>query len=232
MDIRIKLLELTRHSSRLTLDQLAQELRTKPVGLIDKVEKLRDCGLLSFGDGKLEVDARQRIMVAEELIHSGRDPLRVSRFLEWQEFENFAVSTFEENVFRTAKHLVFKTRLGRREIDVLAWNDTFLFAVDCKHWSSGLSPGRMSDAANAQVERAIALAKRPELLIKLGVTHTERRSIIPMILALGEARQSVADGVPVVSVAKLMSFLYGISPIDDRFRSVRVGNVGTQLKFT
>ncbi len=185
-----------------------------------------------FDQEKLEQDARQRIMMADHLIHDGRDPLRVSRFLEWQEFEDFAVGTLEENGFHTAKHFVFKSKVGRREIDILAWNDTFLFAVDCKHWLRGLSPKRMRDAAHAQVERTNGLAERPELLIKLGVTHPERRSIIPALLALGEPRQNIADGVPVVSVSKLMSFLYGISPVDNRFHNIRVRGLGTKLRFT
>ncbi len=231
-DLQIKLLELTRHGRRLTLDQLARELHSEPTSFIDKLERLHDEGSVFFDQEKLELDARQRIMLADHLIHDGRDPLRVSRFLEWQEFENFAVGTFEENGFHTAKHFVFKSRVGRREIDILAWNDTFLFAVDCKHWLRGLSPTRMRDAAHAQVERTNALAERPELLIKLGVTHPERRSIIPALFALGEPRQNIADRVPVVSVSKLISFLYGISPVDHRFRSISVRDLGTKLLFT
>ena len=38
---------------------------------------------------KIRLAASTNIMLAEELIHSGRDPQKVSRFLEWQEFEDF-----------------------------------------------------------------------------------------------------------------------------------------------
>jgi hypothetical protein len=231
-DVGIRLLELTRHRRRFTLDQLAVELRSEPTRLLEKVEQLREDGLLSFNQKQLELDARQRIMLAAQLIHNGRDPLKVSRLLEWQEFENFAVEILDENGFHTAKHLVFKSRVGRREVDVLAWNDTLLLAVDCKHWLRGLIPARMRDAANAQVERAIALAEKPELLIRLGVTRPEGRRIMPVIFSLGEPRQSVANGVPVVTISKLVSFLYGISPVDDKFRSVPVRNLGTQLPLT
>ncbi|MGA2971325.1 MAG: hypothetical protein ABSE39_01730 [Candidatus Bathyarchaeia archaeon] len=230
-DIQIKLLELTRHSRRISLSELAQGLRAGPATLTSQVEELRSKGLVTFSQEQIELDSRQRIMLAEELIHSGRDPQRVSRFLEWQEFENFAALSFEENGFYTAKHVVFKTGAGRREVDMFAWNDTFLFAVDCKHWLRGFSPARMRDAVQAQVERTTAMADRPELLVKIGVMHPGRRNIVPVIFALGNPRQPVVDGVPVVSVSKLVSFLYGISPVDERFRSFPVKNSGTATLF-
>jgi hypothetical protein len=218
-----------RHNHELTLEELARELRGEPLSLIEKIERLAGQGLVSYSQEKLELDARQRILLAEQLIHGGRDPEKVSRFLGWQEFENFSISTFEDNGFRTLKHLIFKTRVGRREIDILAWNDTLLFAVDCKHWLRGLSMGRIADAAHAQVERTKALAERPDILSRSGVNHLEKRSIMPAVFALGDPRQRVVDGVPVVSVSKLLSFLYGISPVDDRFRSFHVKNLAAPL---
>ena len=152
---------------------------------------------------------------------------RFRRFLAWQEFEDLSKLTFEENGFRVVKHLIFKTRSGRREVDILAWNDSFLFAVDCKHWLRGLSTSRMSAAVRSQVERAKALAGKPDVLIRLGVTHYDRRRIVPIIITLGDPHRPVVDGVPVVSVLRLMSFLYGISPIDESFRSFPVKGLGT-----
>lgn len=221
-DLQIKLLELTRNGHEVSLDELARDLQAAPATLISQAEDLRSKGLANYHHGRFELDSRQRIILAEGLIHAGRDPQKVSRFLEWQEFEDFAVLSFEDNGFRVVKHLVFKSRSGRREIDLLAWNDTFLFAVDCKHWLRGLSTARMSAAVRAQVERSKALAGKPELLVKFGVTHPARRRIVPMIFTLGDPRQTFVYEVPVVSVLKLMSFLYGISPVDESFRSFPV----------
>lgn len=229
-DLQTKLLELTRHGRKVTLDELARELRTEPASLVQKLERLREDGLVSFREKNLELDTRQRLRLAEKLVHNGRDAEKVSRLLEWQEFEDFAVCTLEENGFRTVKHLVFKSRLGRREIDILAWNDTFLLAIDCKHWLRGLSIGRMKDAAQAQVKRINALAERPEILSRNGVDDVGRRSIMPAVFSLGDSRQAFVDGVPIVSVSKLMSFLYGISPVDERVRSVRVKESTMQLR--
>lgn len=225
-DLQIKLLELTRDRHEVFLHELAYELQATPATLISQAEDLLSKGLANYLQGRFELDTRQRIMLAEELIHNGRDPQRVSRFLEWQEFEDFGVLAFEDNCFGVIKHLVFQSRSGRREIDLLAWNDTFLFAVDCKHWLRGLSNSRISAAVRSQVERSEALAGKPELLAKFGVTHAERRRIVPMLFTLGEPRQAIVDDVPVVPVSKLMSFLYGISPVDKNFRSFPVKGLG------
>jgi Holliday junction resolvase-like predicted endonuclease len=184
-------------------------------------------GLVTFSEGFLSLTCRQRVMLAEALIHSGADARRVSRFLRWQEFEDFAEDILSENGFSTRKHFIFKSSLGRREIDILAWNDTFVLAVDCKHWVRGLSTGRMKEAARAQMERSAALARRPELLDRLRVRHAYRRSITPVILALGDPQDQLIDGVPVVSVSRLMSFIYGVSPIDTRIKQVKI-NSGSQ----
>jgi Restriction endonuclease len=228
-NFQCKLLELSRDGRGVSLDQLAHDLQAAPATLISQAEHLRSKGLANYRHGRFDLDTRQRIMLAEELIHSGRDPHIVSRFLDWQEFEDFSTRTFEGNGFRVVKHLIFKTRPGRREIDILAWNDSFLFAVDCKHWLRGLSASRVGVAVRAQVERAEALAGKPELLIRFGVTHFDRRRIVPVILTLSDPRLTVVNGVPVVSVSKLMSFLYGISPVDERFRSFPVKNLRTSL---
>jgi len=225
-DVHLKLLELTRHKQRISFDALAQELRCGSATLISQIEELQAKGLVTFTQGILELDARQRIMLAEELIHSGRDAQRVSRFLEWQEFENFVVLSFKENGYHTAKHVVFKTGGGRREVDILAWNDTFLFAVDCKHWLRGHSPARLRNAVRAQVERSTALAGHPEILRKLGLLQSSPRKIVPAILTLGDTRQTIVDAVPIVCVSKLMSFLYGISPLDERFCMLPVKDSG------
>ena len=192
------------------------------VGLDDALITLGGNGLLTFSDGALTMNGRQRITLAEEMIHSGMDAKKVSRLLRWQEFEDFADSILSGNGFSTRKHLIFKSRAGRREIDILAWNDTFTLAVDCKHWLRGLSPGRTKEAARAQVERAMALAKRPELLHRLKVHDLDGRTIIPVILSLGELPERLIDGVPIVCVSKLLSFIYGVSPIDTKLKRIRL----------
>ena len=226
-DLQLKLLELTNESHVVNLADLGA---TQQVSLNTRLNTLQECGLVSVSNGFLRMDSRQRMTLAEQLIHNGGDPKKVSRFLGWREFEDFTEHTFSANSFHTVKHFVFKSRNGRREIDILAWNDTLTFAVDCKHWVRGLSTGRVREAARAQIERVVSLANRPDLLKRIKVDHTERRSIIPVILALGDNRERIVEGIPVVSVSKLLSFIYGVSPIDDGIRRIPVSDLEAQSR--
>jgi Holliday junction resolvase-like predicted endonuclease len=185
-----------------------------------QINLLQQDGFISTHDSSIQIDDHQRILLAEHLIRKGRDPHRVSRFLEWQEFEDFAARTLERNGFHVAKHVVFKSSVGRREVDLLAWNDMLLLSIDCKHWLHGLSPSRMRHATDAQVERSQALANRPELIAKHGVRHVEKLVLLPMLLSLGHPRERILDGVPIVPVSMLMSFLGGVSPMDGDLRFV------------
>ena len=226
-DIRLRLLELTRSDPGLNMEDLA----TTPKGSVEtELAELRRHGIVSYSHGVWTMDEMQRVKLAEQLIHEGKDPKKVARLLGWQEFEDFVQHILFENGFQTQKHLIFKTRSGSREIDVLAWNDTFTLAVDCKQWRNGLSTGRMRKAAQAQIERATSLAWRPELLHRLKLDNPERRSITPVILALGELRDRLVDGVPVVPVSKLLSFLYGLSPLDDNIKRLKVPQHGPQSR--
>lgn len=221
IDLRLKLLELTNSGRAVSF----KDLGTLPkVGRDETLVALEDNGLITFSDGVLTMDCRQRITLAEQLVHSGVDVKRVSRLLAWQEFEDFAASILSDNGFSTCEHIVFKSTAGRREIDILAWNDTLMLAVDCKHWLRPLSTGRMKEAAQAQVERVTALAKRPELLHRLKVPNPEGRIIIPIILSLGELRDRLIDAVPIVCVSKLLSFIYGVSPIDTKLKRIEVNS--------
>jgi hypothetical protein len=219
VDLRLKLLELTNGGSGLnTKDWMV----VPQADLRHKLALLNRDGFVTISDGVLSMDTSQRVMLAEQLIHGGADPKKVSRFLAWQEFENFAEHMLTENGFQTRKHFVFTLAGRRREIDIFAWNDTLMLAVDCKHWLRGLSPGRVRVVAHAQLERVVAMAHRPELLYRLRINHPEGRSILPVILTLGELREGLTDGVPIVPISKLLNFIYGLSPVDNSVNRVRV----------
>jgi hypothetical protein len=218
----MKLLELTRQGRRVNITDLGSQVHVPACQLASEIGSLHKQGLASKAEGLLELDRSQRMKLAEELVRGGGDPKNVSRFLEWQEFEDFAARYLVESGLHTVCHVIFKGSVGRREIDLLAWNDNFVFAIDCKHWARGLAAARLRNAAEAQVERATALASRPDLLKKYGVPGLEKRSIIPVIFSLGEPKERFVSGVPVVPISKFLSFLCGVSPVDSDLRMIPV----------
>ena len=229
VDVEIKLLELTRTRQRIALNEVAEEMYVRPSTLARSLENLSGDLAVPYGSDVIEVDTNQRISIAEKLIHHGRDPERIARCLMWQEFENFASDSLTENGFHSVRHFVFKANGTRREVDILAWNDNFLFAIDCKHWAKTNQPSRMRSAVLAQIERSAVLAGRPELLRRIGLPKIEGRSIMPAMVTLGEPRVNSIERVPIIAVSKLVSFLYGISPRDESFLQIAVKSPGITL---
>jgi len=197
-------------------------------GLKVKLENLHEKRLLTLSNWAIEQSPLQRILLAEDLVMGGCDPQRVARILGWQEFEKFVEIAFEESGFRALKHLIIKLgRHTRREIDVLAWNQSLTLAIDCKHWIKGaMSQPRLRRAAEAQAKRVDALARRPEILSGFGLDDLEKRSIMPILLVLRENEMRESDGVPIVPISKLADFLSKLSPFETGFRLIPVRSDG------
>ena len=226
-ETQLALLKLTGQGKAVSYEEFLERSRY-PNDVRATINLLADAGMVSITSGFLSMDISQRMALAEQLIHAGSDPTKVSRMLEWQEFEDFANDTLLENGFHCLKHFVFKSSLGRREIDVLAWNDNFVLAIDCKHWRRGMIGRRMSLVAKAQTERVTALAKRPELLARAKMHRMQGRTIIPLILTMGDARDGTFEGVPIVPVSKLVNFLYGLSPVGQGILQIHIRNCDGQ----
>ena len=207
--VAIKLLQLTKRKLRISLEDVQKESGIQ--NLEAELQALKDRELIRFDSEFLEISPRQRIMLAESLVRNGSDVQQVSRLLGWQEFEEFVEAALDESGFRSVRHLVFKSNVGRREIDVLAWNAVWILAVDCKQWSSAHTHSRMKRAAEAQIERARALSERPEIMQRRGMSRLEL-PLVPIILTLGEPRERLLVGVPIVGLSKFSSFLQEASP--------------------
>jgi len=196
---------------------MVDDLRAK---LDDLHEKCR----LTISKSAIEQSPLQRILLAQDLVTGGCDPQKVTKILGWQEFENFVQIAFENNGFRALKHLIIKpARRARREIDVLAWNQSLTLALDCKHWiKMGSSQPRLRRAAAAQSARVALLARRPDLLRRYGVDNIEKRSIMPILLVLCEYETHQSEGVPIVPISKLADFLSGLSPFETAFKLIPI----------
>ena len=229
MTLATKLLLMTKSRMRISVEDVQKEFGTE--NLEEQVLSLKQKGLVNADHEFLEVTSRQRVMLAETLVRGGQDVQQVSRLLAWQEFEEFVETALDQSGFRSVRHLMFKGTVGRREIDVLAWSDVWILVVDCKHWSGILAHSRMKKAAEAQVERARALAERPEIMRRQGIRRTDL-PLVPLLLTLGEPRDRLIEGVPIVGLSRFSSFLQEASPYVDGFLTVHVQTRSKQTSLT
>jgi restriction endonuclease len=157
------------------------------------------------------LNSKVRIQLALSIARAGR--LRdAAQALTWQEFERFAEECLEEAGFRTERN-VRVTGDGRAwQIDVVGVRDELSLVIDCKHWNT---PGYMSRfrlAASHQRNASKHLLRATRE--KMGQSSKEQQAL-PVILTLSEPPAQFAQGVALVSVEKLPSFLGGVSPYDE-----------------
>jgi protease II len=131
----------------------------------------------------------------EEIKNTG-DLERVSEEVIWQNFERLTGFIFEKNDFRVKVNTVKISNKKRRQYDVIAEKSNQTFLVECKKW-----------AGNRY--RLSALKKAVE-------QHKERTTFyqsitdedaIPLIVTLIEEEILFYEGVPMVPIQKLNSFI-------------------------
>ncbi|HZW84367.1 MAG TPA: restriction endonuclease [Nitrososphaerales archaeon] len=119
----------------------------------------------------------------------------VSRLLTWKDFERLAGALFRAAGYQVKENLYL--RKPRAQIDLVAYGPSTILAVDCKHWGRGVPGSTFRKAAQDQLKRCEMLRRKLD----------DSRPIGAMILALSPPEGTFVEGVPVVPVRTLRSFL-------------------------
>jgi len=122
-------------------------------------------------------------------------PEEVSRLLTWREFERLAGALLRASGYQVRDNVYLKG--PRAQIDVLAYGPSLTLCVDCKHYARGPGPSSMAKFAKAQLARASQLRRKSD----------DPRPIASMVLSLSEPDGTFVDGVAVVPIRTLRSFL-------------------------
>jgi hypothetical protein len=125
------------------------------------------------------------------------DLAMVSEEVVWQNFERLAAFIFEKNDFRVRVNTVKTYEKKRRQYDVIAWKSNQTFLVECKKWAGNRY--RLS-----ALKKAIEQHKERTRFYE---TIT-REDAIPIIVTLIEEELLFYEGVPIVSIQKLNSFVH------------------------
>lgn len=129
--------------------------------------------------------------------------------LKWQYFERLVAFVFEQNGFEVEAGAVRTFGGSKRQYDVIASNPRHTFAVDCKRWTGrGYRSTLLRKAAERQTERCMLLRQETD------------RPIIPMIVTLMQEDMLIHEGVPIVPLHKLNTFLNSWERHDEGIRRV------------
>jgi hypothetical protein len=144
----------------------------------------------------------------EERIRSGVAFEDATKDLEWRDFEGLVSEVFSENDFRTFRNFRFSSKKRRYEVDVVALERPRIVVVDCKHWRIRLGKASaLKAAASAHLGRAVEFGNKLQEFADLGVGDWRSITIIPILVTLYQERITENEGVLVVPVFKLNSFV-------------------------
>ncbi len=145
-----------------------------------------------------EEDYFSPVCVAYALLKEGERPEEVSKLVSWREFEQLSAAVLRASGFAVKENVILTK--PRVQIDLVAAGGSTLLSVDCKHYGRQNSPSSLAGFAKNQLRRSGLLRRKTQ----------DPRPIVSVILSLSEPEGKFVEGVAVVPIRTLQSFLNSI----------------------
>ncbi|MHA1577921.1 MAG: hypothetical protein ACTSU3_11215 [Candidatus Thorarchaeota archaeon] len=170
-------------------------------------------------DGTIKVDREKRIDLAMLVIEQGAEIAEVVKLMTWKDFEGLVASILSENSFSCTESFRRRgtTNIKGMEIDVIGVRGHMALSVDAQMWSvRGGKASALRTAAEKQKERTIRLTTQLSRLSKKIPSMVKGQyTIIPVIVTWLVEEVEIHEGVPVVPVFKLNSFIQEFERYED-----------------
>ncbi|MEM3553271.1 MAG: hypothetical protein QXK81_02760 [Candidatus Bathyarchaeia archaeon] len=167
-------------------------------------------GLLKFDGEKIYVNSFNRLAIAVEAVNLGADFEKISRLLNWKEFEEFSSIILGYNGYMTFKRFIFKDMKNKKwEIDVLGVKEPIVLCLDCKGWQYGWYKSKVASVAEKHFERVKAFSSiLPSLTSKLKIEKNKSFTVLPLIITLADTPYKSLNGSLIVPILRFKRFLY------------------------
>lgn len=194
--------------NNLTLDRFQKlcEITSKAITR-EVVDYLVNHGIGRLTDGSVVFSFKDKLETILLAMDKGCDTERLSKKIEWKDFELFTSQLIESAGYSFERNVVLTK--PRIQIDVIGFYQKIALLIDCKHWmkSRGFNIAKFS---SNQIRRAeIFLEKRKDI-----------ESAIPIIVTLYEYNCNFFDGVPIVPISKFKEFLQNFPFYLDRMHLI------------
>lgn len=202
----IEVLRQTKENSELSLTDSLEEKELEKLGF----EKT---------DGKFIIDRTQRIDLAKQAVEHGAGIGDIVELLTWKDFEGFVASILTANSYQCVES--FRRRgnslMYGMEIDVIGVRGSSIIAIDAKMW--GIRSGKASalkKAAEKQKIRTKELSEELDRLAKkIEKLSTREYQLLPVLVTWLVEEVELHEGVPVVPIFKLNSFILDVDQYED-----------------
>jgi len=218
----------------------------RDIELIKDYSLSTDCG---FTLHKNYIKINKSLFILEAAKYLDIDIAKLSRLLNWKEFEDLISRIFDKYEFKVIKNFRFtdhsnytrKTNQKRYEIDVVAMLRGLFLLIDAKHWNCRTNNlSSINKASELQLRRLHALIKNPEAITKLidiFLNQSEVQKVktlmpfklIPIIVTLIENKIKLSFfQVPLVSIFHLNRFIQEFDYNQKYFVSEKIFNINIQ----
>lgn len=171
------------------------------------VDYLVKHGIGHLSDDYVMFSGKDKLNTIFLAMRNGYEPERLSKKIQWKDFELFTSQLIESVGYPFETNVVFTN--PRIQIDVIGIYHKIALLVDCKHWMK-IHSFDIAKFSSNQIRRAeIFLDKRKEI-----------ESAIPIIVTLYEYNCNFFDRVPIVPISKFKEFLQNFSLYLDRLHLI------------
>ncbi|WP_054850540.1 hypothetical protein [Vulcanisaeta sp. JCM 14467] len=144
----------------------------------------------------------------------------MSRYLPWDEFEALIRLVFEEWGFKVVSRLRVPVAGSRVEFDVIAGKRPWVLLIEAKRWKRVSSSIRQ--IVSRHLEKVGLVAREPEVLMsRIGINWGEA-VLVPVVITWHRVSTELIDGVPVVGIYQVNSFINELDGLINETRSFRV----------
>ena len=165
-------------------------------------------GIGQLSDGWVIFTRKDKLNTILLAMNRGCDTERLSKIIQWNDFELFTAQLIDSAGYSFERNLVFTK--PRIQIDVIGFYHNIALLIDCKHWMKIHGFNIVKFSSN-QIRRAeIFLDKRKNI-----------ESAIPIIVTLHEHGCNFFDRVPIVPISKFKEFLQNFPFYLDRLHLIQ-----------
>ena len=182
-------------------------------------EVLEQLGLPVPGENPTIISRVMRIDLAKRAVREGASISEIIDLLTWKDFEGFVASILSENTFRCVESYRRRGNSLKHgmEIDVIGVKGDIIISIDAKMWSirSGKTSA-LKTAAEKQKKRTLELSgELDKLSKKMGALAEKTYRLFPVLVTWLVEEVELHEGVPVVPIFKLNSFILDLYQYED-----------------
>jgi hypothetical protein len=198
--------------------------QTKELGELTITESLTSAvldqlGLATSIKSAISIDREQRIALSQKAVQLGESIPEIVKLLTWKDFEGFVASILTANSYNCVES--FRRRgnslFHGMEIDVIGVRGDTIISIDAKMWSiRGGKASALKKAAEKQKDRTLELGDELDRLSKkMNNLETREYRLFPVLVTWLVEEVELHEGVPVVPIFKLNSFILDFYMYED-----------------